>query len=537
MKANYIQNTGYIFALLLALIISGCDGYLVEKNPSAVTTDFLYTTADGLQAAVNGLYTIERAQVSESESSNFANIMGDGGTDIDFNRAAAADISRYRTDIDLTLQAPIRSWWQKWYRIIERSNSIITFGEASTLTDKEKKAILREAYTYRAYAYFWLVRKFDNIWLNTDPTTYQNIDGRTFTAAKQEDVYKLIVADLDKAIEYYAADWTVVQGRFNQGVVRLLRADVGMWLKDYQTAATQSEKIILEGPFALESPDKIFLQDRKNNTKEAMYVMQFDEVAAGGGPAHRLPLVFTPTYRSVPGCITATAFGGYGWARIFPNPYLISLYDTKNDKRWSAWWQHNYTYNDPAYDFSKLKYKMGDTLKLSDNSSLTGNNYYNNANIACKKYWDWVKLPLVTSSYNNIYMFRFPLVLFTAAEAYMRLGDNTKALLYINKIRASRLLVTPNQLLTTFNENILLDEFAREMAFEGQRWFMLKRLGKLVERVQLYGGILTFRGVASPNPLYYSCRTNIQPYHVRWPIPQAERDAMGGFPQNQGYNQ
>jgi len=537
MKVQSIQNRICLFILLSSFIISGCEDYLVEKNPSQVTTDFLYTTADGLQSAVNGLYAIERAQVSESESGNFANIIGDSGTDIDFNRASVPDISRYRLDIDLTTQGIVRSWWQKWYRIIERTNSIIAFGEASTLTDLEKKTILREAYTYRAYAYFWLVRKYDNIWLNTEPTTYQNIDGRTFAVAKQEDVYKQIVSDLDKAIAYYGTDWKVVPGRFSQGVARLLRADVAMWLKDYQTAASQSEKIMLEGPFALESPDKIFLQDRKNNTKESMYVMQFDEVAAGGGPNHRLPLVFTPQYRSVPGCITATAFGGYGWARIFPNPYLISLYDSKNDKRWNAWWQHYFTYNDPAYDFSKLKYKMGDTLKVGDNSSLTGSNYYNNANIACKKYWDWVKLPLVTSSYNNIYIYRYPLVLLIASEAYMRLGDNTKALLYINKIRTSRILAGTTQLLTTINENILLDEFAREMAFEGHRWFMLKRVGKLVERVQLYGGITSFRGVPSPNPLYYSCRTNIKDYHVRWPIPQAERDAMGGFPQNPGYAQ
>jgi len=109
--------------------------------------------------------------------------------------------------------------------------------------------------------------------------------------------------------------------------------------------------------------------------------------------------------------------------------------------------------------------------------------------------------------------------------------------LFINKIRTSRILAGTTQLLTTINENILLDEFAREMAFEGHRWFMLKRVGKLVERVQLYGGITSFRGVPSPNPLYYSCRTNIKDYHVRWPIPQAERDAMGGFPQNPGYAQ
>lgn len=536
METKIIRNKIFIFIFLLVLL-SGCEAFLKEKNPSEVTTDFLYTTAGGLQAAVNGLYTIERAQLSESESSNFALIQGDGGTDIDWNRAAAADISRYRTDIDLATQGTIRSWWQKWYKIIERANSIIEFGEKADIVSTEKMTILRDAYIYRAYAYFWLLRKYDNIWLNTDPTTYQNTDGRTFAVADPKNVYALIVADLDKAIQYYGTNWTVFPGKFNQGVARLLRADVALWLKDYQTAATQADKIISDGPFALETPDNIFTKDRRNSTKEGMYVMQFDEFAPGGGPSHRLSLVFTTSYRLVPGCINTSEYGGYGWGRIHPNPYLISLYDSKNDKRYNAWWQHYYTYNNPAYDFSKLKYKLGDTLKVSDNSMLIGDNYWKDAAISCKKYFDWVKVPIVTTSYNNVYMFRYPQVYLIAAEAYMRLGDNTKALANINKIRANRISASPNQLLTTINEDILLDEYARELAFEGQRWFLLKRVNKLVERVKLYGGMSVFRGVAAPNPLYFAARANIQPYHVRWPIPLAERDAMGGFPQNPGYNQ
>lgn len=528
---------GYKFleVLFLLFIFIECDDYLKEEHPSRVTTDFLYTTADGLQSAVNGLYTIERAQVNEGESSTFAVIMGDGGTDIDFDRVCAPDLVRYRTDVVLANNSTVSSWWQKWYRIIERSNSIITFGEQADIDPDQKKVILREAYLYRAYAYFWLVRKFDNIWLTTEPTTYQNVDGRTFEVAKQEDVYKQIIADLDKAIEYYGDDWAVIHGKFNQGVARLLRADVALWQNDYQTAASQATQIIDKGPFSLEKPENVFTKDRLNNTKESMYIMQFDEFAPGGGPSHRLPLVFTSMYRLVPGCVSATEFGGYGWARIFPNPYLISLYDAKYDRRWNAWWQHYYTYNDPNFDFSKVKYHFGDTLKVNDNSQLKGDNYYKNANISCKKYWDWVKDPLVTTSYNNIYMFRYPQVLLIASEAYMRMGDNTKALYYINKIRENRILPNTNQLLTSINEDILLEEYARELSFEGQRWFLLKRMGKLIERVRLYGGITDFRGVPSPNPLYYACRINIQPYHVRWPIPQDEIDAMGGFPQNEGY--
>ena len=298
-------------------------------------------------------------------------------------------------------------------------------------------------------------------------------------------------------------------------------------------------KIITKGPFALETPDKIYTKDGRLNTKEGMFVMQFDEFAPGGGGHHRLPLQFTADYRQVPGCVMVNEFGGYGWARIFPNPYLISLYDSKNDKRYNSWWQHHYTYNDPDYDFSKTKYQLGDTLKYDDNSQLRGNNYYRRANISCKKYWDWEQqAPNITQHYNNVYMFRYPHVLLLAAEANMRLNKNEKALGYINQIRSNRISSSaPDQLLTEINEDIYLEEFAREMAFEGQRWFLLKRIGKLVERVQLHGGVKEFRGVKSPNPLYFSARENIQDYHVRWPIPQSARDAMGGFPQNPGYNQ
>ncbi len=537
MEAKIFQNKIFVIVLLL-FVLSGCEEYLKEENPSEVTTDFLYTTADGLQAAVNGLYSIERDQASESESGNMAVILGDAGTDIAWDRASQQDVERLRPERDLTTYAPISSWWKKWYRIIERSNSIITFGELADIEADHKKEILRNAYIYRAYAYFWLVRKYDNIWLNTEPTTYQNIDGRTFEAASQTDVYALIISDLDKAIEYYGNDWTVIPGQFNQGVARLLRADVAMWQKDYQTAATQTTKIITDGPFALEAPENVWAKDRRRDTKESMYVMQFDEFAPGGGPYHRFSLIFTPQYRSVPGCVVASEYGGYGWARIFPNQYLLGLYDKKYDKRWNAWWQHYYTYNDPDYDFSKVSYHFGDTIKLNDNSQLKGDNFYKNTQTSCKKYWDWEKEALATKPYNNVYIFRYPQVLLIAAEAYMRLNDMPKALSYINQLRQNRILsASPSQLLTSVNEDVILEESARELALEGHRWFLLKRLGKLVERVKMYGGISVYQGVKAPNADYFSCRTNIQSYHVRWPIPQSERDAMGGFPQNEGYPQ
>ena len=156
--------------------------------------------------------------------------------------------------------------------------------------------------------------------------------------------------------------------------------------------------------------------------------------------------------------------------------------------------------------------------------------------MGCKKYFDWVKIANTLRSFNNLYMYRFSEVYLMAAEANMRLGNTDKALFYINQLRRNRISSSdPNQTLTMFDEETLIEEHARELAFEGRRWFFLKRLGLLVDRVRATGGTTMFRGVVATDPAWYSARSNIKDFHVRWPIPQSEIDAMGGFPQNEGY--
>ncbi len=532
--------------LLLSTVLWSCKEFLVEENPYEVTTDFLYKTQDGLQSAVNGLYSLERAQVDDNESSDFAVVMGDCGTDIDFMRAALNQcVARYRPDLSFPTQGAVSSWWKKEYRIIERTNNIITSGQTADIPVSEKEKILREAYIHRANSYFWLVRKFDNIWLNLEPTTIDNFENRTFSVATQEEVYKVIISDLDSAIRYFNDDWTARPGQFGLGAALFLRIDVALWRQDYQTAASLSEKLISEGPYSLIDPALVFTRDARNDTKEGIYVMQFDEFAVGGadvstvngGPSgHRMALVFTADYKAVPGTTQVSEYGGYGWARVFPNEYLLSLYNQKYDKRWNEWWQHYYTYNNEDYNFAGQTFKLGDTLEYGQGSTLTGTNFFKNASVGCKKYFDWMKIANTTRSFSNFYMYRFSEVYLMAAEANMRLGNTDKALFYINQLRRNRISSSdPNQILTSFDEETLIEEHARELAFEGRRWFFLKRLGLLVDRVRATGGTTMFRGVVATDPAWYSARSNIKDFHVRWPIPQSEIDAMGGFPQNEGY--
>ena len=81
---------------------------------------------------------------------------------------------------------------------------------------------------------------------------------------------------------------------------------------------------------------------------------------------------------------------------------------------------------------------------------------------------------------------------------------------------------------TAIDQQTILDESARELAFEGGRWFLLKRMGVLVSQVNAHH---TF-GSAKTNETVYP----MQPWMVRWPIPQDQIDLMApNFPQNPGY--
>ena len=103
----------------------------------------------------------------------------------------------------------------------------------------------------------------------------------------------------------------------------------------------------------------------------------------------------------------------------------------------------------------------------------------------------------------------------------------------------------------TINIQTILDEQARELAFEGRRLYMLKRTGKLYDFVVNHAGYglagdlspdnSTAGGAnnttAKPLPYKADARRIMKPYMVNWAIPLNEISLLGpNYPQNDGYN-
>jgi len=146
-------------------------------------------------------------------------------------------------------------------------------------------------------------------------------------------------------------------------------------------------------------------------------------------------------------------------------------------------------------------------------------------------YWPQLEFPFInkyriftgTSSQNYIFI-RLADILLLKAEALNELGDASAAANYVNQIRNRVNL--PNTSANGIDAMRLAIEKERrlELAFEGHRWFDLKRTGR---------AIAVMSNAIGPNgsPLGYQLNMD----RLLWPIPQTELDNNTKLTQNPGY--
>ena len=497
------------------LFLTSCTEWLKEENFTQISSDNLYNNEQGLSVSLGGLYNLQRAFERVNYSTNLGNLW----------LYCADDLANTRTFNDATIykanMTPANMPSEKWtngYQLIDRASAIISAVPKVAMSDANKNRILGEAKVIRAMAFFKLFQLYDNILIDTVATTTQNAnDVIAYAPASRQDVLKLINSDLDFAISKLS--YTVSPGQVGLALARHMRAQTAAWDKDWNTMATQCDEIISKSGLSLQPLDKVFAEDL--NHKESIYTFQNDEILGGssnlaGGSVHSLSAYFNARYYEMPGgyMIEDNNWGGNCFAWSTPNNYLKGLYDKTVDKRYTTYFYPEIVIgNKPGTAYYGLP--------------LPASSYPDNFRQYCfslKKYQDFTKPNGRADSYKDMIVYRLAETFLLGAEAHWRKNNTAKALEYINKVRVRA--GVPN--FTTIDQNIILEESARELCFEGNRWFLLKRMGVLIDQVNKYH-------------TYGSAKTNqvIAPmlaYHVRWPIPQGQITLMGGtFPQNTGY--
>ncbi len=527
-----ILNYKSIIILSFILVFSGCDDLLKDESITDISADFVYGTPEGLKTGVIGLYSLERKIYNPGPHTADIWMATRATNDLAVCRDGTIwNFASFRRVEPASWGGPkIAFMWRSWYKIVDRANTLIDAAENMEGIDEEERIqIIAESKVARAHAYFYLYRWFTNIFINTVPTTPENAFTIDFKVATEEEVYALLESDLDYGIENLA--WESRHGQYNQGNTRHIRAKVAMFKGDWDEAAIQSEKIINEGPYELLSDLTAIFEGTADagNHKEAIYTRQFRRDTPGGGIIHWAANHFFPAYDNAPGMKRDINIGGKNWSRIFPNDYLFSLYRKDNvngkesDKRWDAFYTHKFYYNDPTDLPDGVQ--LGDEVQLYNQYGTESEQklFYGRLHPATIKYQDKDRGIDDLKSSKNLMIYRLAETYLIAAEAYMRKGDDGKALSFLNAVRQRAGI--PD--LTSISQNKILEERGRELALEGHRWFTLKRMGIWYDRMKNFA--------SDPNYWHNWTKDNVKPHHINWPIPDSELQLMPGFPQNPGY--
>jgi hypothetical protein len=541
-----MKNT--ILYIVLLLSLSSCEKFLAEKAAASFTADFVYNTPDGLEAGVVGLYNIQRS-FWENMANNGSNpIVIDAKDDLTLPRGG--EIANYGRMIQGT--TPENSYvhsdyWKLYYRIMDRANAIIESAEKlQGMSQERKNKVLGEAKFFRANSVFTLFRLFNNIYITTEPTRPDNVAKVITNKSSEADIYALVIADLNDAIE--KLDYrTTEPGRITQGMARHLRAEVALWQKDWKEAKLQAEAVINSGAHSLLSSTGLVFKGDLNHS-ETLWALQF-KVLVNGGP-NKINFNLMPNYAELmPGSKYTVEQGGRGFGWLTMNNYLRDLLnEDPNDTRIKgSYYIQDYVYNDPAtLPAGKVigEKIVHDTWKEFAPLAADRNAFFIRLNAGCKKYFPDDGNPTVDTQTKNIMMARLAETYLFAAEANLMLGNTSEALAQLNAVR-KRAGVKER---TSVSMQDILDEQARELAFEGRRWYMLKRTGKLYEYIVDHAGYGKRGDLSAENspghantpedpfPFRSEARTRMRPHMVNWAIPLAEMNLLGkSYPQNEGY--
>lgn len=528
----------------LAFLSQSCQDVLEEEIVSGITPAY-YNTAGGFEDAVKASYEPLRTWYGTQQGFTMTVF----GTDT-FTKGADGGykfVNDYTPNLNPTVDY-FRDLWNNFYRAINTTNTVIDRAPTAVVPEATKAIRVAEAKFLRAHYYFILVQTFGPIHLTLkETTTIETTANRT----PVKEVYDVIVKDLEDAIAALPATQpnygraTKPAAEHMLAKVLLTRASHATAAKpdDYQRAADLAKKVISGYNFKL-LPNfaDVFNQARQEH-EEVVWSVQYtnDLLTNGGGNSGHL--YFLMEYDTGHKGTTRDVANGRPFKRFKPTVYTLDLFDRTKDSRYNGSFKQVFYANNPTNLAPGMK--VGDTAiwvaptnisaefkakknyRIIDRAEvLAPGNYRYFPSLS--KFLDPLRPSVQDERGSRDYMVaRLGETYLIAAEALLKSGKPEEAVTYINTLRRRAALpgkekemeITAAQL----NMDFILDERARELLGEMDRWFDLVRTGTLVERVKKH------------NP---DGAPNVQPFHNLRPIPNDQIDRSGGltvFAQNQGY--
>lgn len=512
-------------------VLTSCSD-AVDLDPNGeVTIDVALGTLEGYEQSIIGAYRAGRDPYQSNADCMYKNANDDlikAGILVNDDQEVAAQ-ARLNGAFNPNLGATSRIW-NSYLGGLNLCNTILAnIDNAQGVNPNNAAQVARinvvkgEAYFFRAYFHYNLIVQYDNIPLVDTPPN-PNAPDFTVKPGDKDAIWALIENDLKLAKDFLPPT-TALNGKLTKDTAGHLLAKTYLWLGKYADAASTAVEVINSGSHTLVPLNQVFSEKFQGN-KEVLLAWQFTkaEPGSGGEPtAARTAQQYIPLYDRVQGVGRTPGQGGRPWARLHPNSYYFSLFQN-TDGRLAAWHKTVWYFDGGTADSPEALpsgVAVGDPVTATNVGAASGYGIDAITPTTWKYHEEGTLGRTIGDAFGfkEVVEFRLGETYLVAAEAYMRSGNNSSALLYINKLR-ERAYGNSTHNFTFINEDVLLEEQARELGQEGKRWEMLKRLNLLVSRVKLY------------NP---TAGPNIQPHHTRWPIPRSFVQ-LANFPQNEGYN-
>jgi hypothetical protein len=445
------KNRVVAISCLLIIVSSGvsCKKFLDLKPEDGIIRDNFWKTKEQVAAAVNGVYA-SLLGGSDRPLPEYFFLWGELRADL---LASSTGVSNEELDIMNVniLASNSLTNWRAIYRTINYCNTVIDFAPQvnandPTFTREALNAYLAEVKTIRALLYFYLVRTFRDVPLVLKSTSsddqLEQLSKNTGAEVLSQIVMDLAEAEPSAPLTYnnQASD----KGRITRYAVNALQADVYLWMEKYPEALTATDKIINSGKFGLVTGNSGWFTTLFGigNSNESIFEIQFDRQKLNS---------FYPMFRSRPRFVASNL--------VTDPDYGLYQVDAQNDLN-----------RDIRGDGAAANFGNGQIWKyigIDDNS-----------------------VRAQEESFAHWIVYRYADVLLMKAEALALTGKGQDALDIVKRIRLrGRALSTgggssngtERTVDPTNTEGILdyiLEERARELAFEGKRWYDILRHAK-----------------------------------------------------------
>ena len=512
--------------------MTSCSDFLDASNKSNVTDKQTFATKEGFNSLVNDAYQhLQNVYAAPLFTSCFS-----AGTDMyaDARNKMNEALNTYET---LTPEnTDIKNLYTYLYSGIRAANSVSYYAQTAQVDDKTKSQLIGEARVLAAYEYYLLVNNFGGVPIMKDFLTTADTG---YPKSSPEDVYAYIISELEEVISknvLQASTATKGGGRISQETAKAILAKTYLsaaWdlnKQDYfSKAAALADEVIagrkLTTPFA-----KLWKADGSgDDNEEFLWDVEYDLATANnttsggtewsgyycnylGGNEDNIKATtssYVPTLyalhcfkkgdqrydatfmKELPDINKGNAAGTGYWTWYKNGESLVGKPVTRY---YSAWYETDADFEawkaiDPANRANTYRIPMDSQTKEAQNMDGKDMDYYDNQQLVygsspCKKFDDSKTAKTEKNTcYRDIHIITLPEMYLVAAEAYLKAGDNPKALARLNEVHQRAGLPA---LTGTVTIDDILDENACENFGNEARWMDLRRTQTLVTRCTKY---------------------------------------------------